>query len=175
MSLEEVFYVSQIVAAIAVVASLLFVGFEVRHGTRATRAQIHQNITLGWLAIGPVIADHARVFATGIAADEAAFDAMPTEDKMTFLSIAFAFFKHYENMYEQQKAGFLGVEDWNAWARHMLMYWRMPGMQVWWRLRRDAFAPDFCRFLETSPQPPLPTTVEVFAGVVPAQRGARQR
>jgi len=107
MALEQIFFLSQILAAIAVVASLLFVGFELRHGTRATRAQIHQNITLGWLSVGPMIAENSRIFAAGIAADETAFKAMPNEEKLAFLAIAFAFFKHYENMYEQQKEGFI--------------------------------------------------------------------
>ena len=172
MTLEQVFFVSQILAAIAIVASLLFVGFELRHGTRATRAQIHQNITLGWLSVGPMIADNSRIFAAGIAADETAFKAMPNEEKLAFLAIAFAFFKHYENMYEQQKEGFIRAEDWEAWARHMFMYWRMPGVQVWWRYRGAAFAPDFRRFLETSPQPPLTTTVEIFGNLGPVRDGS---
>jgi hypothetical protein len=167
MGLEQFFYLSQILAAIAVVASLLFVGFELRHGTRATRAQIHQNFTHGWLSLGPMIADNSRIFAAGITADEAGFRAMPNDEKLAFMSIVFAFFKHYENMYEQQKEGFIRAEDWEAWARHMFMYWRMPGVQVWWRYRGAAFAPDFRQFLETSPQPPLMTTAEIFQSLGP--------
>ena len=163
MSLEQIYYVSQTAAAVAVVASLLFVGFQIRHGTRATRAQIHQNITLGWLALGPMISRNAGTFAAGLAADEATFTAMRNEDKMTFLSIMFAFFKHYENMYEQYQEGFLRSEDWNAWVTHMFMYWRMPGVQLWWRFRREAFAPGFRRFIETSAQSPMPSTVEIFS------------
>ena len=44
MSLEANFYVSQTAAAVAVTASLWFVGSRMRQNTRATRVQIHQNI-----------------------------------------------------------------------------------------------------------------------------------
>jgi hypothetical protein len=53
----------------------------------------------------------------------------------------------------------------------MFMYWRMPGVQVWWRYRSAAFAPDFRRFLETSPQPPLMTTAEIFQHLGPVRDG----
>ena len=172
MSLEEIFYVSQTVAAVAIVASLIFVGLQIRHSSRTTRAQIHQNVTLGWLALGPMISENADTFAAGIAANGATFAAMSNKDKLAFMSVIFAFFKHYENMYEQYQEGFIRSEDWNAWVKHMFMYWRMPGVQLWWRFRRDAFAPGFRRFIETSTQPPMPSTVEIFSNVTPPSDSA---
>jgi hypothetical protein len=163
MSLEQIFYVSQTVAALAVVASLLFVGFQIRHSTRATRAQIHQNIAAGWFSVGPLIADNSGVFAAGLQADEAKFAAFSDADKLVFLTVAFAYFKHYENMFLQHQEGFLNTEDWNAWTTHMLMYWRMPGVQMWWRLRRMAFAPGFRQFLESSETPAMTSIEESFA------------
>ena len=103
---------------------------------------------------------------------EATFTAMSNQDKLTFLSITFAFFKHYENMYEQYREGFIRSEDWNAWVKHMFMYWRMPGVQVWWRFRREAFAPGFRQFIETSAQPPMPSTVEIFSNLTPPVDGS---
>ena len=163
MSLEHVFFVSQIAAAVAVVASLLFVGFQMKHGTRATRAQIHQNIASGWFSVGPLIAVHSRTCAAGVKADEHAFAALPDDDKLAFMSVMFVFFKHYENMYLQYSEGFIRGEDWNAWVTHMFMYWRLPGVQIWWRLRRAAFAPDFRRFLETSSPPAMISMADLFA------------
>jgi hypothetical protein len=163
MSLEQIFYVSQTAAALAVVASLLFVGFQIRHGTRATRAQIHQNIASGWFSVGPLIAANRQVFAAGIRADEARFAALPDDDKIALMAMLFVYFKHYENMYLQYREGFVSAEDWNAWSSHMFMYWRMPGVQVWWRLRRLGFAPEFRKFLETSTPPAMISMEDVFA------------
>src|SRR5690348_1609235 len=110
MTLEQVFFVTQIVAAAAVVLSLIFVGYQMRESAHATRAQIHQNIATGWQSIGPLLADNAAVFAQGIAADEQSFAAMSNADKMTFMSIIFVFFKHYENMFVQQREGVVQPE-----------------------------------------------------------------
>ena len=39
MTLEEIYFISQIVAVFAVIASLVFVGFQVRDSSRAVRAR----------------------------------------------------------------------------------------------------------------------------------------
>ena len=162
MTLEHIFFITQIIAAVAVVLSLFFVGYQLRESTRATRAQIHQNIATGWQSIGPLLADNAAVFAQGISANEQSFAAMGNAEKMTFMSIIFVFFKHYENMFVQQREGVIQPEDWDAWVTHMFMYWHMPGVQIWWRMRRDTFAPAFREFLEASVRPAIPSQTDVF-------------
>ena len=42
MTLESVYFLSQIVAAVAIVASLLFVGLQLRHSDKTQRALVHQ-------------------------------------------------------------------------------------------------------------------------------------
>jgi len=165
MTLSDFASIGSLASGIAVLVSLIFIGLQVMQNTRAIRAQIHQNITDGWIGIGAIIADHGRSFAEGLAADEKSFAAMPDEDKLVFMSSIFALFKHYENMFLQYKEGFIRGEDWNAWVGHMFMYWRMPGVQMWWKARREAFSPDFRRFIETSQQPAMPSQVDVFTQI----------
>jgi len=169
MTLQEISLASGILSSIGVVGSLIFVGFQLRQNTRAMRAQIHQNITAGWLGVGPMVAGHARAFAAGIASNERSFADLPDEDKLTYMSAIFVFFKHYENMYLQYKEGFIRKQDWEAWTSHMFLYWRMSGVQLWWKRRRDAFSPEFRDFIESSPQPSMPSQTELFTQIT---RGA---
>jgi len=162
MSLEEMNLVSGIIASAAVVASLVFVGFQLRQNTRATRSQIHQNIMAGWLGVGPMVTSNAKAFAAGIASNEKTFRDLPDEDKLSYMATIFVFFKHYENMYLQHKEGFVRDQDWNAWTNHMFLYWRMSGVQLWWKDRRDAFSPEFRRFIETSPESSMPSQTDLF-------------
>lgn len=165
MTLSDLSSIGSFVSGIAVVVSLVFVGVQVLQNTRAMRSQIHQNFTDGWLEIGALVASNAKVFAVGIAADEKTFAAMPDPDKLCFMAIIFAFFKHYENMFLQHKEGFIRDEDWNAWTNHMFLYWHMPGVRLWWKVRREAFSPEFRHFLETSQQPAMPSQVDIFTQV----------
>ena len=165
MTLTDIAAIGSLTSGIAVLVSLIFVGVQVMQNTRAIRAQIHQNIMDGWIGIGTIVASHARAFAEGIASDESTFAAVSDADKLTYMSTIFALFKHYENMFLQYKEGFIRGEDWNAWVRHMFMYWHMPGVQLWWTARREAFSPDFRRFIETSPEPSMPSQVDVFTQI----------
>jgi hypothetical protein len=163
LSLEHIYFLTQIVSAAAIVLSLVFVGYQLRESARATRAQIHQNIAAGWQSVGPLLTDNAAVFAEGISATEQSFAAMTNADKLTFMSTIFVFFKHYENMFVQHREGVIDSEDWDAWVTHIFMYWHMPGVQIWWRMRRETFAPSFRHFLESSQRPTMLAQTDVFS------------
>jgi hypothetical protein len=52
VTLETVALLSQVAAAAAVFASLIFVGLQMREQANATRAQTEQAIASNWLAMG---------------------------------------------------------------------------------------------------------------------------
>jgi hypothetical protein len=162
MTLEELNFAVQIVSGIAVTASLIFVGIQIRQSTHTARAQIHQNITSGWLAIVPVVTDNGKVFAAGLGASAEEFAKFSDADKLTFIGVLFGFFKHYENMYFQYQCGHIDKATWEAWSSHMFLYFRQPGVQVWWQMRKEAFAPQFRNFIESNRVVQGPRPVDVF-------------
>jgi hypothetical protein len=162
MSLEQISLISQIVSAVAVIASLIFVGFQIRQNTLATRAQMREHIMSDWMSTAQVLIENPKVFATGIAGAEEEYYALSNEDKFTFMTQAFLIFKHYENMFLQYQAGFLSDEIWAAWSTHPLMYFHQRGIQNWWKQRGMAFAPSFRAFLEASEAPPMLSQVDLF-------------
>ena len=44
MGLEDIYFLSQIISALALVVSLLFVGIQIRHNTMSTQTARHQSI-----------------------------------------------------------------------------------------------------------------------------------
>src|SRR5580704_14319817 len=71
MSLENIFYISQSVASVAVVASLIFVGIQVRGAERAQRAIMQQGRADRTSVTAIALADPvlARVWRKGVAGD----------------------------------------------------------------------------------------------------------
>ena len=65
MALESIYYISQIFAAIAIAASLLFVGLQLRQNDRTQRATIHQIVGQRTMETTKFYftADHADVLA----------------------------------------------------------------------------------------------------------------
>lgn len=162
MTLEQLGILSQLVGTLGVIASLIFVGVQIRQNTRATRAQVQENMTSGYIAVAEMLTANARVFVQGIAATTEAFAALSNEEKLIYFGQVFAFFKHFENMHSQRERGFIDAESWGAWSEHILMYFNQPGVQLWWSLRRGTFSPSFRTFLETSPSPKIKSMVDLL-------------
>ena len=163
MSLSDLASLGSLLSGVGVLVSLIYLSLQIRQNTRAVRSQIHQHITDGWFSMGSIVTANARVFTAGISSNADSFAAMPDADKYAFMSSIFVFFKHFENMYLQYKEGLIAPENWNAWTLMMFMYWRMPGVQLWWKSRRESFAPEFRRFIEESPESSMPRTTDFFA------------
>ncbi|MFZ5619263.1 MAG: hypothetical protein ACOZAA_18260, partial [Pseudomonadota bacterium] len=82
-------------------------------------------------------------------------------DRMRFLATIFALFKHYENMYLQFHRKRIDEDDWAPWSNHIHVYFHQPGVQNWWAIRKEAFAPAFRVFLDKSVEPPEPSPAQL--------------
>jgi len=162
MSLSDLASIGSFVSGIAVLVSLVYLATQVRQGTQATRAEIHQNILTGWLGVGALVTENSEVFANGLGADAEKCAALSDADKLSFVTVMMAMFRHYENVYLQTREGYVRAEDWTAWTNHLLMYFSMPGVQLWWKQRRASFSPAFVAFLESSPPTSMSPPTEYF-------------
>jgi hypothetical protein len=54
MTLEQLNIVFQLVGTLGVIASLIFVGLQVRQNTKATRVQVQENMTSGYISVAQV-------------------------------------------------------------------------------------------------------------------------
>jgi hypothetical protein len=167
MTLETLAAVSEIVGTLGVIASLIFVGLQVRQNTTATRAQVHQELTSGYLSAVASITANAVTFAKGIAVTPESFASLTDEEKLVYFSVIFGFFKHFENMHSQYERGLVDRESWLAWSQHPLMYFHQPGVKLWWSLRGGTFGRRFRAFLESSEAPKLTSMVDVFHAYSP--------
>lgn len=153
MTLETLALFSQVIGTIAVFASLIFVGLQIRQQADATRAQTEQAIATNWMALAQVIGASAEAFTAGLLSKSPTFADLNDADRMRYLTALFALFKHYENMFLQFKKGRIGEADWQPWSNHLEMYFHQPGVQSWWVLRKATFSPEFVDFLDTSVAP----------------------
>jgi hypothetical protein len=153
VTLETLALVSQIAAAAAVFASLIFVGLQIREQANATRAQTEQAIAANWVGIGWMMAEGGEAVAAGVVSESSTLADLSEGDRMRFFSAMFAFFKHYENMYLQREKGRIGEAEWGPWSNHVRTFFHQPGVQSWWAIRKLSFAPSFRDFLDGSTEP----------------------
>ncbi len=143
MNWEALGAIGEIVAAVGVIVSLLYLASQVRGNSKQLRHASAQavldklNGLIGQLAFTPGAGD---VWTRGLSGLDALED---DEELVRFSSMLLQAFWAYEEVLHYRQAGL--VEDW-AWAHAKAPiehFMRTPGFQEWWRLRQDWFGEAF--------------------------------
>ncbi|MBP6011320.1 MAG: hypothetical protein KBA31_03745 [Alphaproteobacteria bacterium] len=140
MSLEGLYFISQIIAAIAIVASLIFVGVQLRQAERTQRAAMHQARTQRGMDMALRSADAELVSALGyiIRRDPAA-----TNDHFMQISgLLRAMILNLDDVAWQQKAGLLDQATLDNTVVPMQRVFSLPGLRALWQVTRTAYAPE---------------------------------
>jgi len=148
MNWEAIGAVSELVAALAVVVSLLYLALQVKSNTESARTSTYQSVVAEFGALNRTMAttpDLSMLFIRGMED----FEALSADEKARCSQLFFVCFHNFENMYYQYKKGYLEDDVWLGWRRIMLAYHARPGFQVWWSLRADVFSQSFVDFLRT--------------------------
>lgn len=147
MSLEQASLLAQIASAIAVIASLIFVGFQLRQATAAIRASSSvAHAALYTELVHSIIdnADFAQIWSRGLADPE----ALKETEWVRFVAYASALFRQYESSRVQWQNGRLDDEHWHTIENQAKSFGHLPGLKSAWKLRRNWYSPEFRRWFE---------------------------
>jgi hypothetical protein len=150
MSLEQLSYLSQIISAFAVVASLVFVGIQLHHATRAVRASTSQAHSANYFAINSSIigdGELARIWRESLAD----FDSQGPDARVRFIALASSIFRFYESSRAQWLRGQLDPEHWQMIELQATSFVSQPGIKSWWKLRRQWHSEEFRNWFEGLP------------------------
>lgn len=150
MNWDAVGAVAELLGAVGVIASLIFVGLQVRQNTRSVRASTYDSMVRSngeW--ISSIIADPE--LAAGFEAAVSSWSDVKHDPR--FMYLLTQLFRHWENSFVQYRQGTLDPSLWATWERIIVSYFHQPGIQDWWRIRRHAYSPEFAAFLESSTPP----------------------
>ncbi len=153
MTLSELADFSEVIGAIGVIASLIYVGFELRRNTLTLRAQAQESMVGGYMSSIELLSGNAAVMAKGFKSTPESFAAFSDADKVIYLTILFGFFKHFEQMFVYHKRGFIDESEWDRWSNHLLTQFHQPGVQWWWDMRKESFVMPFQAYLDNSEAP----------------------
>jgi len=162
MTLDDLGNIGSFVGAIGVIASLIYVGLEVRRNTKALRAQAHETVVSGYMASIQVFADHAETIAKAFQSSYEEFRNYSDAEKAIFFGSIYGFFRHFEQIHAQYRLGLIGETEWEAWNEHIRMEFYQPGVQWWWKLRRTSFSKPFRDYLDNSQPPEMKTMADVL-------------
>jgi hypothetical protein len=162
MTLQDLANFGEILGAAGVIASLVFVGWQIRANTKAARLRMHEQVTQTYLSfLGSILVD-TGTFAAGLKSESPNFSDLSDAQKAYFFPTMLGLFKHYEMMYVQYSQGVMDEETWSAWSTHIRMQFHQPGTQHWWNLRKEAFTPAFRKYLDASTEPEMRKFVDLL-------------
>ena len=138
--------IGELVSAIAVVISLVYVGIQVKQNTKAVRNSTLQNIAETQLNVHALLAangDLAEIVfnaATGAGSDQGV-------DKFRFTSWMHMAMRSFENAYYQHKEGALNERNWQALCRQYGPILHAGFNKTYWNERGFMFGDDFMEFI----------------------------
>jgi len=142
--------IGQLIGAVGVIASLIFVGIQLHHSTLAVRGAASQAYSALYYEINSSIissGELARIWRESLAD----FDSRDADDKVRFIALASSIFRFYESSRAQWLRGQLDHEHWNMVERQATTFASQPGIRSWWKLRRQWHSAPFREWYETLP------------------------
>ncbi len=146
MTLQQAYLLSGIIAAISVVASLLYMAAQIRQNTMAVRMSTGQAVTEELRALYRYSAEHdsADVVYRGFQ-DMAKLEG---SDRLRFYAMMHDYFWAFQNAFFQMSSGTLDTRYWSAAVNSLRHLMTFPGVRAYWGERDFYYADDFKAFMK---------------------------
>ena len=147
-NLESLASLGEIVGAIAVVVSLLYLAVQVRQNTRAQRLENASRILDRTASMqGALSRDPAMsvLFSKGVSDTS----KLTPQERIQFTWAMYEFFGALEFMFIAAKENSIPEEIWQRWSAAAAWWLTFPGVQAWWEVRPIPFAEGFSTYIES--------------------------
>lgn len=147
IDLQALANLGEIVGAVAVIASLLYLAAQVRQGTRAQRTENYARALERVSAMQSVLSqdgDISRIFAKGVQ-DPSKLTAL---ERIRFTWSLYEAFDAFEFMFHTYNTDQIPDEVWKRWSSTVAWWLCFPGVQAWWTNRPVQFSESFTGFVE---------------------------
>jgi len=146
IKLSEMANVAEIISAIAIVVSLIYVGVQVTDNTKAIRSaaanDAANSIQAWYLATGTDLST-SDLFLRGVKEPE----SLTKSENFQFIMLMHAVMLGFQNAYFMEKEGTLDTRISNALTATMASIHDYPGWKHYWEQRKEVFSPEFQKFV----------------------------
>ena len=148
MNWDAVGAIAELIAAIGVIASLIYVGFQIRQSTLSVTAAAHRAINDKFISVNEFIAKDAQNMKAFLVGRER-LEELDEVDKGRFFTIMLNIFQHFEDAFFQHREGLLEDQYWERIERMIGLYVTEPGVQAYWSFFKDWSTDDFRGYLDS--------------------------
>lgn len=158
MNWEMLSAIGQVVAAVGVIPSLIYLAVQVREQNKERRRAGINILTAQWSELVKS-AQESREFATLFLRGVRSFHDLDAPDKLRFTAFFTRFTRNCEGMFIYHRDGALEKELWEEVERTISDYFAYPGVREWWPTRKHWLTDEFRTVMEAiiakNPEPRL--------------------
>ena len=147
MTIQDLGSIGELVAAIATVATLIYLALQIRHNTQATRSASFHAVSDSMNHVNVSVAQNpglARIWVAG-SADRG---SLTEEERLQYDNVLLSYFHVFETMHYQARLG-AGEKDLVVTEeRSLAALFSTPGVRAWWAENPYAFGPEFRSYIE---------------------------
>jgi hypothetical protein len=147
MHLNDLANIGQIVGAIAVVISLIYVALQIRQNTNAIRAATAQSVHehfANWYNSFARDASLSQIAINGLKE----YGSLSEADKARCVAVFMAFLSYSQNAFLKWRQGLLEPSLWLGWEQVIMNLVCAPGGKAFWKERSYLFGEEFRRYVE---------------------------
>jgi hypothetical protein len=142
MTLEQLALLADILGGVGVIASLLYLAFEIRRQGQLNRVNAVVQLADKWSGFMTPIHDDAGLSAIWLKG-VSDFDELNDVDKLRFSAYFGRVLKTSESLYIQLLNGTLDRMTWRGIERVIRDIILLPGSQQWWKTRQHWYSDEF--------------------------------
>ena len=146
MTLQDWGALGELVGGVAIIVSLIYVGLQVKQGTRASRAATSQSFSAQYadLILQLTRADFRDIFWRGIGG----LQNLRESEVAAFMAFLASWIRTFESFYFQKKEGSFDTELFDSWMVQTLDFFVKEGPSEYWALRKHQFSTDFVEYFD---------------------------
>jgi hypothetical protein len=147
MTLSDLGNIGQVIGAIAVVISLIYVALQIRQNTNAVRSATAQSVHehfANWYHLIAADAELARIAVNGLRN----YHSLSENERTRFIAVFMSFLSYSQNAFLKWRQGLLAPSLWLGWEQVMMNLFGAPGGKALWKERRYMFGDEFRRYIE---------------------------
>jgi hypothetical protein len=146
--LSEIANLAEIFGALAVLVSLIYVGYQVKQNTSAVRSATAQEVHNNYAVWYQNVASDAALSEVSLKGLQD-YSSLTDLEKIRFVSTFMAFLSYSQNAFFQYTDGLLSNHLWEGWVFVMMNLLSTPGGGEFWGERSYMFSQEFQGFVTT--------------------------
>ena len=147
MTIQDLGSIGELVAAIATIATLIYLALQIRQNTDSVRMSAEMNVShqMGdWIAQGISDPEIARLW------DKAADDpsSLDDDEMRRFIWYVSHLFLIYEGQYTLYRRGHIPQDTWESKLNVLIGLLKNPAVKSWWEARVAPYTPEFYAYID---------------------------